>query len=47
MTRQRARDVLLLLPSLIVMAPVIIAMFLTDLWVARRDLLSDVAAHRP
>jgi len=45
-TRQRARDVVLLLPSLVRMVPGILCMFVSGLWVARRGLLHDVAANR-
>jgi uncharacterized protein len=45
-TRQRARDYALLIPSLLRMAPPMLAMVLTGLWVARRRVLQDPTAHR-
>jgi uncharacterized protein len=45
-TRQRARDYVLVIPSLLRMAPAMLAMVLTGLWVARRGVLQDPTAHR-
>lgn len=46
-TAQRVRDFRLLLPAFVSMAPGMLCMFLTGLWVARRGLLHDVTSHRP
>jgi uncharacterized protein len=46
-TRQRAHDYALLWPSIRLMAPGIVCMFLTGVWVIRRGLLQDLAASRP
>src|SRR5262249_46605365 len=45
-TRQRAHDFVLLMPSLARMVPGILCMFVGGLWVARRGLLHDVVANR-
>ena len=45
-TRERWHDYWLLLPSVRIMAPVMLCMFLTGLWLARRGVVHDVAGHR-